>query len=449
MSQRGSGLRLLSIVASDYDRYDSKQQRDDSSRRPQSSSHWRDQQQQPWGAGGGYDYDTYNNDGNQYDDPYGPPDPHVGGAGAYGNLAKNEDQGPDLDTQYYNPEELDGLGVRGEPRDRYDIVKAYMVSPLSKVIVAVSAAISCSLICGLVVKMLFGKSPLFVPLVAFISGAIGCFLSGTFGDLSRALGVFLILLLRRASFGAFSIQIAKQLRASMALSARQPFPPGENPWRYKPTPGTSEPNFNMTFTLLSVILAGAILGWTVTKPIPLFPSWLGAIGTGGALGYFATLRDGKGDLFRFLGWSLSEGVSEISAAAGEVGLTDKGGVVFANALAYGSKLDGKYKIIEKCQTAFAIVLGAVTSTVAKVRSDMEEEENTGRGDGGRGGGGRGGGGGGGRGKTRGGVDDTMNPPDDFNNGNLYREANRPPSNVQRQGGWEDQQTYANSYNTNR
>jgi len=313
---------------------------------------------------------------------------------------------------FYSP----GGGMPPPPplpdRQGHDIVKAYMTSPLSKAIVAISAAISCSLISSLVTNMIFGKSPMFVPLVGFVCCGIGCFLPGTFGDLSRALGVFLILLLRRASLGAFFMQLVRQMQSAVSLSVRKPFPPGENPWRYKPSPGTTEPNFNMTFTLLAVILAGASLGWSVTKPIPLFPSWLGAIGTAGVCGYFATLRDGRGDFFRFIGWSLSEGLSELSVAAREVGLTDKGGVVFANALAYGSKLDGKYKIIEKCSSVFGLFLGAVSSTVAKVRSDMEEER------GGEVGAGE-------KGRRRGKRDDREND---------YEMPSPPPMPTQ-QGGW--------------
>jgi hypothetical protein len=55
-------------------------------------------------------------------------------------------------------------------------------------------------------------------------------------------------------------------------SSRKPFPPSENPWKYNYDPDVKGSiKFKMVNSIVGVILCGTVIGWSISKYIPLLP----------------------------------------------------------------------------------------------------------------------------------------------------------------------------------
>lgn len=183
--------------------------------------------------------------------------------------------------------------------------------------------------------MIFSKWNLYLLLLLSALCTSFVFMPGNFGDFSRSLGVFTILLLQSFTIHTFLPKLIRQINAALLLSSRKNFPPGAtNPWRYNPAKLADEDDlngeevheiirFSMTNTLLTIAVVGAIIGSWIAKPIPLFPSWLGAILSGVFLSYFSTLSDARGDLLRFIGYSTFHVISEVVSIANDVSLLSR------------------------------------------------------------------------------------------------------------------------------
>jgi hypothetical protein len=117
----------------------------------------------------------------------------------------------------------------------------------------------------------------------------------------------------------------------------------------------------MYTTLIAVTLVSASIGSSLAKPIPLFPNWIGALLAGGFCGYSATLRDGRGDLLRFMGNSAVSVCGVFYETAGEVDLWSKLNKVSGKSLAYFSKMDQQYKFIEKAKFLLSMLTSRVVS----------------------------------------------------------------------------------------
>ncbi len=114
-----------------------------------------------------------------------------------------------------------------------DAVLSYAKGFVSKIMIATASAVSASVIFTLLVKAIISKSSLFVAIIFATGCSISCFMPGSFGDFSRALGVFTLLLLKRVTPWKFTKSMARQLQSTVLLSARHAFPPVDNPWRFK------------------------------------------------------------------------------------------------------------------------------------------------------------------------------------------------------------------------
>jgi hypothetical protein len=213
----------------------------------------------------------------------------------------------------------------------------------------------------------------FIP-VLYLSSFI-CFLSvlflsshNEFGNFCRSLGVFTILLAKDAIFLPKIVPIfIRQLNAAFFLSSRKPYPPNnmyDTPWRYQPIPRNKEDedreeiyedtlDFSMTNTLLAIIFSSGIFGWNLSKPIPLFPSWLGAVLTSAIVGYFTTFNDSIGDFLRFLGYYLVQSVNELYFIATEVQLIAKLKVILGQLFFFLNTFENQFHLLANLKRLIA------------------------------------------------------------------------------------------------
>jgi hypothetical protein len=114
---------------------------------------------------------------------------------------------------------------------------------------------------------------------------------------------------------------------------------------------------------------GAWVGKAIARPIPLFPIWIGSLGSAGTLAVIFTLRDSRGDLFRFIGGSLTNSLFGFISAAKEVELTRKTTTVSGRFRRFLTRQDKKFHILPRIQSMF----GGVVNAVQRIKSDMAEQ----------------------------------------------------------------------------
>jgi hypothetical protein len=55
-------------------------------------------------------------------------------------------------------------------------------------------------------------------------------------------------------------------------SSRKPFPPSENPWKYNYDPDVKGSiKFKMINSIVGIILCGTVIGWSISRYVPLLP----------------------------------------------------------------------------------------------------------------------------------------------------------------------------------
>jgi hypothetical protein len=169
-----------------------------------------------------------------------------------------------------------------------------------------------------------------------------------------------------------------QVQCCLLLAPRRPFPPGPNPWRYSRDDDyfdPSIPKFSMTNVLLCLLLSGGMFGWILAKPIPLFPTWLGAVGGAAILGYGSTLLDGVGDLLRFLGHTLLSILSFLINIADDVQLRGNTQVMIGNLLFFLRGVDKQYHIMQRLQMILAIVVSKITKILYSMKREQFDRED--------------------------------------------------------------------------
>lgn len=202
-----------------------------------------------------------------------------------------------------------GMGYHDDDRDNgadedrlprvTDLTEIYTTSVMSQLSVAASAGVCLSILSTIFMKMVLNFSHPTVVTILSLSFAAMSFRKGEVAELSKALGVFFILLLRQSKLAGTCTTVAAQFKAALVLSNRKPFPPAENPWSYVYNPDLpGSVDFKMMNCLVFIVFGGAFLGWSVARSIPLFPGWLGALLLASCCGYLGTVRDPRGDLLR-------------------------------------------------------------------------------------------------------------------------------------------------------
>ena len=282
-------------------------------------------------------------------------------------------QSPPSDSQQDQPTSP-SKSASSTPLQRNSIIDLYTSNVLSKVAVAICAAISSYLIIGFLTGMIISKSPKFVTVPFALASLLSTFFPGDFGEFSRALGVLVIVILRRAKPITHINAVIKQLQAAIALGKRKQYPPSDNPWSYKQI-SDKDPAFNMYTTLLALLLIGSLTGNALAKPIPLFPPWIGSLILGSTMVYLGTFRDARGDLLRFVGSSSVNTIYTLKNIAGEVQLLPRATKITGRSFVFVSAFDKKYKISASTKKLFDVVLNKTMSQVERVQKDAMNAAN--------------------------------------------------------------------------
>ena len=143
--------------------------------------------------------------------------------------------------------------------------------------------------------------PIGVPILGSVGATsflVGTFFRTPFGELVRALGLSLILVLERTSKIRKMYPTWRYVAAFFGLSSRnlRPFPPARNPWRYTPR-RPSDVNFSMLYSIIAMAFVGSFCGGNM----PFIPTWIGSIAGAALFALGCTLSSARGDLCRTMG----------------------------------------------------------------------------------------------------------------------------------------------------
>jgi hypothetical protein len=197
------------------------------------------------------------------------------------------------------------------------------------------------------------------------------FLRNDYGELSRALGLALVLTLQRTGSVRREYPTLPHLKAMIRQGPRRPFPPvedGSSPWRYEPT-YRDDPEFKMTYALLAMSIVGSFCGGNV----PILPAWIGGILGVVTFASFTTGANARGDLGRAMGMRLVGLVREALAINSDLRILGKaatvGGLIFDKVMIMDRKHRIKDKIVAICKWGY----DKVSRTAEQVKEEMQDE----------------------------------------------------------------------------
>ena len=215
------------------------------------------------------------------------------------------------------------------------------------------------------------NDPLMMSIVMSALLFVAGFLRNDYGELSRALGLALVLTLQRTGSVRREYPTLPHLKAMVRQGPRRPFPPvedGGSPWRYEPT-YRDDPEFKMTYALLAMSLVGSFCGGNV----PILPAWMGGILGAVTFASATTGSNARGDLGRSMGMRLVGLVRVALAINSELRILGKaatvGGLVFDKVMIVDRKHRIKDKIVAICKWGYE----KVSRTAEQVKEEMQDE----------------------------------------------------------------------------
>lgn len=199
------------------------------------------------------------------------------------------------------------------------------------------------------------------------------FLRNDYGELSRALGLALLMTLQRTKSVRKEYPTMVHLKAMIRQGPRKPFPPvdeGSSPWRYEPV-YEDDPEFKMTYALLAMALVGSFCGGNV----PLLPQWMGGIIGAVLFASFTSGSNARGDLGRTMGMRVVGFLQLILRINTELRILAKaatvGGLIFDKFMIMDRKHRIKDKIVAICKWGY----DRVSTTAAEMQADLGDEMN--------------------------------------------------------------------------
>lgn len=222
------------------------------------------------------------------------------------------------------------------------------------------------------------------PILALIL-SLGNLFRSDYGEFTRALGLAFIYSIQRTRRIRKQYPTKPHVKALLGMTPRQPFPPllhnndddttqvDDNPWKYRPRPDHyyNDPQF----TMLSTLLAMAIIGGLCFGDIPLLPTWLGSSIGALLFAYVTTLRNARGDLARTMGTRVVAFLSQLFRINVELDIAIKAGRFGGRILDRILILDRKHRIKDRLGQLGRWTYDRVSKTVSQVQSDMQEQQD--------------------------------------------------------------------------
>lgn len=201
------------------------------------------------------------------------------------------------------------------------------------------------------------------------------------GELSRAVGLSLILVLQRTQRIRKEYPTWRYVAASVGMlrggprDARgkprgpRPFPPARNPWKYSPR-SPRDPDFNMIYALVSM----AIVGSTVGGNIPFIPNWIGALVGAATFAFACTWQEShRGDLARTMGMRVVRGATELWEIQADLQIIPKATVVSSQMIDKVMILDRKHRVKDR----FLSLANKGYAQATKVADQIQQQQRGG------------------------------------------------------------------------
>lgn len=206
------------------------------------------------------------------------------------------------------------------------------------------------------------NNPKPVGLSFFILFIVCTFLRNPYGELSRALGMALILALQRTQYIRRKYPAWPHIKACIGAGPRVP---------------TDQEDYNALYA----VIAMAFVGFACGGSLPLLPTWMGAMAGGAALSFLTTLPTSNGDLARTMGMRVVSLFEEVLSINSDLKMMTKVGIVSGKILDKVLVLDRKHRIKDRLIAAFSWAYEQVSRTAEQVQTDMRDEEPQKDGDG--------------------------------------------------------------------
>mmetsp|Transcript_13022 Transcript_13022/g.20255 ORF Transcript_13022/g.20255 Transcript_13022/m.20255 type:complete len:401 (-) Transcript_13022:52-1254(-) len=258
---------------------------------------------------------------------------------------------------------------RGDDNDyqsaRRDAVTQYMSTKRGRFTLTTSSGIVGAAAGGFIGKSITGHPKPFAMGLCVVM--VFCtLLRNAYGELSKALGLTFIYAFQKTSAIRKRYPTMVHIKSCIGAGPRRSFPPGGgNPWRYQPE-REGDVEFRMLYAIIAMTFIGSICGGNIN--VPLFPTWLGALGGAAFFALASTFQNARGDLARTMGMrvvGLAQEVIEINA---ELGVLRKSAVVGGKILDKCLILDRKHRIKDRLAAGFQWGYNQVMRTVDQAQS---------------------------------------------------------------------------------
>ena len=207
------------------------------------------------------------------------------------------------------------------------------------------------------------------------------FLRNDYGELSRALGLAVLMTLQRTKSVRKEYPTMVHLKAMIRQGPRKPFPPveeGSSPWRYEPV-YEDDPEFKMTYALLAMAFVGSFCGGNV----PLLPQWMGGIIGAVLFASFTSGSNARGDLGRTMGMRVVGLLQLVLKINTELRILGKAatvsGLIFDKIMIMDRKHRIKDKIVAICRWGYDKVSNTAAEMQADLNDDREDRDREDRG----------------------------------------------------------------------
>ena len=230
------------------------------------------------------------------------------------------------------------------------------------------------------------------------------------GELSRAIGLSLIIVLQRTQRIRSNYPTWRYVAASFGFRRNgnrrggpRPFPPARNPWKYVPR-SSRDPDFNMIYALISMALVGSAVGGNM----PFIPSWMGAL-VGASISSLACTwqNSPRGDLARSCAMRVVAACTELWKIQADLQIIPKTTVVSSQIIDKTMIFDRKHRVKDR----FLSFASKGYQSASKVAEQIQQQQ-----------------------RNRGGIDNRYNDKD-------YRNSNSNSNSSATNDNKEDEKSY--------